>query len=44
MDRYYVENKQNTILNHCYCYVESMNILFNRKLISSDRNHKKVRN
>ena len=43
MNRYFIDNKPTKILNPSYCYGESMNIPFERKLIALDKNHNKIR-
>lgn len=43
MNRYFIDNKPTKILNPSYCYGESMNIPFERKLIALDKNHSEVR-
>lgn len=43
MNRYFIDNKPTKILNPSYCYGESMNIPFERKLIALDKNHSEMR-
>jgi len=43
MNRYFFDNTPTKILNPSYCYGESMNIPFEKKLIALDKNHKEVR-
>lgn len=43
MNRYFIDNKPTKILNPSYCYGESMNIPFERKLIALDKNHSEIR-
>jgi histo-blood group ABO system transferase len=43
MNRYFIDNKPTKILNASYCYGESMNIPFERKLIALDKNHSEIR-
>ena len=43
MNRYLIDNKPTKILNPSYCYGESMNIPFERKLITLDKNHSEIR-
>lgn len=43
MNRYLIDNKPTKILNPSYCYGESMNIPFERKLIALDKNHSEIR-
>ena len=44
MNRYFFDNTPTKILNPSYCYGESMNIPFDKKLIVLDKNHEEVRN
>jgi histo-blood group ABO system transferase len=44
MNRYFIDNKPTKILNPSYCYGESMNIPFEKKLIALDKNHSEIRN
>ena len=44
MNRYFFDNTPTKILNPSYCYGESMNIPFDKKLIALDKNHEEVRN
>ena len=43
MNRYFIDNKPTKILSPSYCYGESMNIPFERKLIALDKNHSDIR-
>jgi len=43
MNRYFIDNKPTKILNPSYCYGESMNIPFEKKLLALDKNHKEIR-
>ena len=43
MNRYFVDNKPTKILTPSYCYGESMNIPFEKKLIALDKNHLEIR-
>jgi histo-blood group ABO system transferase len=43
MNRYFIDNKPTKILSPSYCYGESMNIPFERRLIALDKNHSEVR-
>lgn len=43
MNRYFIDNKPTKILTPSYCYGESMNIPFEKKLIALDKNHSEVR-
>jgi histo-blood group ABO system transferase len=43
MNRYFIDNKPTKILSPSYCYGESMNIPFEKKLIALDKNHKEIR-
>lgn len=43
MNRYFIDNKPTKILTPSYCYGESMNIPFERKLIALDKNHEEIR-
>jgi hypothetical protein len=43
MNRYFIENEPKT-LNPSYCYPESWNIPFEKKLLALDKNHKEIRN
>lgn len=43
MNRYFIDNKPTKILSPSYCYGESMNIPFERRLIALDKNHAEVR-
>ena len=41
--RYFIDNKPTKILNPSYCYGESMNIPFDKKLLALDKKHEIVR-
>jgi len=43
MNRYFIDNKPTKILNPSYCYGESMDIPFDKKLIALDKNHSEIR-
>lgn len=43
MNRYFIDNKPTKVLDPSYCYGESMNIPFNKKLVALDKNHKEIR-
>ncbi len=43
MNRYFFDNTPTKILSPSYCYGESMDIPFEKKLIALDKNHKEVR-
>ena len=43
MNRYFIDNKPTKILSPSYCYGESMNIPFDKKLLALDKNHSEVR-
>jgi histo-blood group ABO system transferase len=43
MNRYFIDNKPTKILNPSYCYGESMNIPFDKKIIALDKNHSEIR-
>jgi histo-blood group ABO system transferase len=44
MNRYFIDNPPTKILDPGYCYGESMNIPFEKKLIALDKNHAEIRN
>lgn len=43
MNRYFIDNPPTVILPPSYCYGESMDIPFNKRLIALDKNHSKLR-
>lgn len=43
MNRYFSDNEPTLILNPSYCYPESSNIPFERKLLALDKNHSEIR-
>lgn len=43
MNRYFIDNKPTLILSPSYCYGESMNIPFIKKLVALDKNHQEIR-
>ena len=43
MNRYFIDNKPTLILSPSYCYGESMNIPFEKKLLALDKNHSEIR-
>ncbi len=43
MNRYFIDNPPTLILSPSYCYGESMNIPFEKKLIALDKNHNEIR-
>lgn len=43
MNRYFIDNKPTKILTPSYCYGESMNIPFDKKLLALDKNHTEIR-
>jgi histo-blood group ABO system transferase len=43
MNRYFIDNPPTKILEPSYCYGESMNIPFKRKLVALDKNHSEIR-
>ncbi len=44
MNRYFIDNPPTKILDPSYCYGESMNIPFHRRLVALDKNHSEIRN
>lgn len=44
MNRYFIDNKPTLILSPSYCYGESMNIPFDKKILALDKNHTEIRN
>jgi len=44
MNRYFVDNPPTVILSPSYCYGESLNIPFERRLLALDKDHAAVRN
>lgn len=44
MNRYFIDNQPTKILDPGYCYGESMNIPFKKRLLALDKNHEKIRN
>jgi len=43
MNRYFIDNPPKIILSPSYCYPESWNIPFEKKLLALDKNHKEIR-
>jgi len=43
MNRYFIDNPPTKILDPSYCYGESMNIPFKRRLVALDKNHSEIR-
>lgn len=43
MNRYFIDNPPTKILDPSYCYGESMNIPFKRRLVALDKNHNEIR-
>lgn len=43
LNRYFFEHRPMTILSPSYCYPESWNLPFKRKLLALDKNHKEIR-
>jgi histo-blood group ABO system transferase len=43
MNRYFIDNKPTKILSPSYCYGESMDIPFEKRLLALDKNHSEVR-
>lgn len=43
MNRYFIDNKPTKILTPSYCYGESMNIPFDKKLLALNKNHDEIR-
>lgn len=43
LNRYFVDNSPTKILSPSYCYGESMDIPFEKKIIALDKNHKEIR-
>lgn len=43
MNRYFVDNPPTLLLSPAYCYPESWNIPFQKKLLALDKNHEEVR-
>jgi histo-blood group ABO system transferase len=43
MNRYFIDNKPTKVLNPSYCYGESMDIPFDKKLIALDKDHSEIR-
>ena len=44
MNKYFFENEPSVKLSPSYCYPESWNIPFDRKLLALDKNHNEIRN
>ena len=44
MNRYFIDNKPTKILDPSYCYPESWNLLYVKKLLALDKNHSEIRN
>jgi histo-blood group ABO system transferase len=44
LNRYFIDNPPTIILNPSYCYPESWNIPFTKKLLALDKNHQEIRN
>jgi len=44
INRYMIDNPPTKILDPGYCYPESWNLLFDKKLLALDKNHKEIRN
>ena len=43
MNRYFIDNPPTVILSPSYCYGESMNIPFEKKILALDKNHSRIR-
>jgi len=43
MNRYFIDNKPTIILSPSYCYGESMNIPFHKRILALDKNHTQIR-
>ena len=43
MNRYLIDNEPAIILNPSYCYPESWEIPFDKKLLALDKNHNEMR-
>lgn len=43
MNRYFIDNPPTKILDPSYCYPESWNINFDKKLLALDKNHSDIR-
>jgi histo-blood group ABO system transferase len=43
MNRYFIDNKPTLILDPSYCYPESWNIPFEKRLLALDKNHSEIR-
>lgn len=43
MNKYFIENPPTVELSPAYCYPESWNIPFDKKLLALDKNHKEIR-
>lgn len=44
LNRYFINNKPTVILEPSYCYPESWNLPYQKKLLALDKNHKEIRN
>jgi histo-blood group ABO system transferase len=44
INRYMIDNPPTKILDPSYCYPESWNLPFDKKLLALDKNHKEIRN
>jgi histo-blood group ABO system transferase len=43
LNRYYIDNPPTVVLSPSYCYPESWNLPFTRRLLALDKNHEEVR-
>ena len=43
MNRYFINNPPTKILNPSYCYPESLNLPYDKKLLALDKNHEEIR-
>ena len=43
LNRFYIDNKPTLILSPSYCYPESWNLPYKKRLLALDKNHKEVR-
>lgn len=43
MNRYFIDNPPTKIISSSYCYPESWNLPFEKKLLALDKNHKEIR-
>ena len=43
MNRYFIDNPPTTVLDPSYCYPESWNLPYEKKLLALDKNHEEIR-